>query len=234
MGGAGAHRTEVADAGGQGADDGGHVELVVVGEHADGVAGTQLVADAVEQAVGPVHHDLVGHREAALRGEHLSGVAHGDAVAEQLGLGGERPGEIDGTEDHHVRAPGVTLHEHAEVHLAGLAVLAVVAHLADARVQHPQRVTLHHPVQVGVAQRAHRRRIRLYEEFGARPRAHIRHSARVWAVDDRRQRNRLLGPDGVPERLVDARSLAHQSSSSTNRWIVPPQVSPTANASSSL
>ena len=48
-------------------------------------------------------------------------------------------------------------------------------------------------------------------------------------LDDGRQRHRLLGQQRVAKRLVEA----HQSSGSTSRWIVPPQVRPTAKASSS-
>ena len=56
--------------------------------------------------------------------------------------------------------------------------------------------------------------------------------AEVRAVDDRGQRDRLVGPQRVAQRLVQYD--AHQSSGSMNRWIVPPHVRPTANASSSL
>ena len=58
----------------------------------------------------------------------------------------------------------------------------------------------------------------------------------VRAVDHGRQGHRLLRAQGVREPFEDAgelASLAHQSSASMNRWIVPPHVSPTANASSS-
>ena len=47
----------------QRADDRGHVELGVVGEHTDRIAHTELVADLLEVPVGPIVHDLVGHRE---------------------------------------------------------------------------------------------------------------------------------------------------------------------------
>src|SRR5437868_6859819 len=59
-----AHGTEVADLRAQRGLDGRHVELVVVGQHADGVARSEAVADALEQSVGPVDDDLVGEGEA--------------------------------------------------------------------------------------------------------------------------------------------------------------------------
>ena len=108
-----AHHAEVADSVRQRALDGRHVELVVVGEHADGVAWTERRADPLEQAVGPVDDDLVGHREAPLGGEDLPGVAHGDVVAEHLGHPDQRRGEVDGAEDQHAGRRGEGLDEDA-------------------------------------------------------------------------------------------------------------------------
>src|SRR5688572_1123092 len=61
------HRPEVADLGPQRRLDGGHVELVVVGEDAHGVTRTERLPDTLEQAVRPVDDDLVRQRE-PLRG----------------------------------------------------------------------------------------------------------------------------------------------------------------------
>ena len=68
-----AHGAEVADVGGERGDDGRYVELVVVGEHAHGVARRERAADLLEEAVGPVDDDLVGQREPGLGGEHRDG-----------------------------------------------------------------------------------------------------------------------------------------------------------------
>ena len=108
-----AHRAEVADPRLHRRHDRGHVELVVVGQHADRVARTELVADLREVAIGPVVDDFVGHREAQHRGEHGAGVAHRHAVAEHLGDLRERGGEVDRAEDDHARRQHERLDEHA-------------------------------------------------------------------------------------------------------------------------
>ena len=115
----------------------------------------------------------------------------------------------------------MTLHEHTEIHLAGLAVLAVVADFADAGVEHPEGVAFNDSIEVGVAEAAQRGSIGSNQEL----------CSGIGTFDDRRQSHRFLGSDGVAEHLVKA---GHQLSSSTNRWMVPPHVSPTENASSSL
>ena len=56
--------------------DGGHVELGVVGEHADGVARAEAVADLGQVAVGPVDHDLVGHAGTASLVANTSRASH--------------------------------------------------------------------------------------------------------------------------------------------------------------
>ena len=86
-----------------------------------------------------------------------------------------------------------------------------------------ERVAADHPVEVGGAERARGRAAGPDEELGAD----------AEAVGDRRERDRLVGPERVAQRIEDGGGAAHQSRGSTYTWIVPPQVSPTANASSS-
>ena len=78
------------------------------------------------------------------------------------------------------------------------------------------------PIQVVVTERADGLAIALDEQL----------RAGVRAVDHRGEGDGPLGPEGIAPDLVQRRA-AHQSSSSMKRWIVPPQVRPTANASSS-
>src|SRR5262249_41094018 len=84
------HRAEIPHVRGQRADDGGYVELRVVGEHAHRVAWTELLPDLLQVPVGPVVDDLVGEGEALPGREHRARVAHRHAVAEHLRDLGER------------------------------------------------------------------------------------------------------------------------------------------------
>ena len=135
-----AHRAEVADPGRERPDDGGHVELAVVGEHAHRVTRAEVVADLLEVAVGPLVDDLVGHREPLAGGEHRAGVAHDHAVAEHLGHAGQRAGEVDGAEDDHARRRRERLDEHRHGVFACLAVRAVVAGRREPGLELAQRV----------------------------------------------------------------------------------------------
>ena len=187
--------------------------------------GPRVGALPLEQPVGPVDHDLVGLGEPAAGGEHLAGVAHRHPVAEHLGHLDQRLGEVDGAEDQHAGRRGERLDEHRDGLLAGLAVLAVVAHDRRAGGQLAERVAADDPVEVGVAERAERLAIGPDQQLGADGRA----------LDHGDQRDRLLGPQGLVEGVEDRRHASgYQSSGSMKRWMVPPQVRPTANASSSL
>ena len=97
------HHADVADLRLQRCGDGGDVELGVVGEDADGVARAEITADVGKQPIGPIDDEIVSHREALVGGEHFTGIAHRHPIAEHLGDLGERSGEIDGTEDQHLR-----------------------------------------------------------------------------------------------------------------------------------
>ena len=124
---------------------------------------------------------------------------------------------------------GLDEHPHGrlvhQIFRGGLALGSVVADSRTRGFEFGERVTAHDPIQLGMAQRARDPGVAagfgrgLDEQLGA----HVR------PVDDRCERDRAVGPQAlcVP---VEQR---HQSSSSMNRWIVPPQVRPTAKASSS-
>ena len=222
---AAAHHADVADVGGERPLHGGHVELRVVGQDAHGVARSELGAVLVEHRGRPGDLDLVGHREAPPGGEHLAGVAHGHAVAEHLGDPRQRRGEVDRSEDPHLRRRGVRLDEHADRRLVdqvlrrGLPLGAVAADPGPGRLQLGERVAADDPVELG------------WPSDPSGPR-----SGCTSSLDP------TCGPsitvaratgDVAREALGVRVEDRHQSSSSMNRWIVPPQVRPTANASSS-
>ena len=229
---AAAHHADVADVGGERARTAGTSNLGSwVRMHTASRA--RAWRRARRTAARPRHDDLVGHREAAAGGEHLAGVAHRDAVAEHLGDLGQRGGEVDGAEDPHLRRRGAALDEHPhdrrvdEVLRRRLAVRAVVAHARCA------------PASSSAS--ASRATTRSSSGSPSVPRAARRGSTSSLAP--------TLGPSTtvaratgcsarmrVAQALVDRHraTCAHQSSGSMNRWIVPPHVSPTANASSSL
>src|SRR4051812_32971749 len=96
---AAAHRADVAGRGRQRRLQGGHVELGVVGEHADRRAGVDR--RGLEELVGPPRDQLVGVREALGRDEDRARVADRDAVAQELADRAQRRGEVDGAEDVH-------------------------------------------------------------------------------------------------------------------------------------
>ena len=85
-----------------------------------------------------------------------------------------------------------------------------------------QGVAGHHPVQLGVTEAAAGILVGGDQQLGAD----------VRPVEDGGQGDGLLRPDAVPQGLVE-RHRRHQVSGSMNSRIVPPQVRPTANASSS-
>ena len=184
----------------------------------------------LEQAVRPVDDDLVGHREAALGGEDLAGVAHRDAVAEHLGHPGQRGGEVDGAEDQHLRRRGEALDEDV-----------------DRVSRRPRRGWPRRPRRSG-GRRCGPPRARRGRRGRRRGRGRGRRAmpsgglARVAPAAC----CRCPGPSmtvasatGCSARRRVARAsrrcvtAGYQSSGSMNRWIVPPHVSPTANASSS-
>ena len=221
-----AHGPDVADPGGEGADEGGDVELGVVGQDAHCVAWPEFGPDLGQVAVGPVDDDLVGEREALAGGEDGAGVADGDVVAEELGDPEEGGGEVDGAEDDHLRWWCERLDEDGQVLLAGLAVEPVVAGAAAAGLQLADAVAGDDAVEGLVPEAATDLPVGEGEELGA--------EALGGAGDDGRQRDRAGRPDGVAQGLVEGGGLgAHQSSGSMKTWMVPPHDSPTANASSS-
>ncbi len=224
MGPARAHGAEVADLCLQRRDHGGDVELVVVGEDAHRIAWAERPTDPLEQAVRPVHDDLVGEREPGLGREHLPGVADGDPVAEQLGQAHEGGGEVDGAEDEHLRRRGEALDEHRQLVLASLAARPVVAHPRRACGQLRLRVTADDAIEVGVAERTAPVDTGLDEQRTTDP----------WPGHDRGECDRPSCPQRGGEVVEEGAGAAHRSRRSTNRCMVPPHVRPTAKASSSL
>ena len=150
------HRSEVADLGVERSHDRGHVELVIVGEHAHRIARAESIADALEETMGPVDHDLIGVGEPSHGGEHLARVADGDVVAEHLGHAHERAGEVDRTEHEHAGRRRERLDEHAQVLGAGFAVHAVVTHAGAAASELAQRVAGDHAIEIGITEGAGR------------------------------------------------------------------------------
>ena len=110
---------------------------------------------------------------------------------------------------------------HVDGTFAGFTVRAVVPGRGQARLELGPSVAGHDAVEARATQPAHRLAVWGHEQLGTD----------VRSVDDGGERHGLLGSKRVPQRVVDA--CAHQSSASTKTWIVPPHVSPTANASSS-
>ena len=130
-----AHHADVADLGQPQSDlEDGHVELRVVGEHADRGPGVDraLLGLRGEVAVGPLDDDLVGGGESGGGGEHRPGVADGHPVAEERGLPGQRSGEVDRAEDQHPRPRRVAGDEHLHARFLALAVGAVGQHRGPA------------------------------------------------------------------------------------------------------
>ena len=109
--------------------------------------------------------------------------------------------------------------------LARFAVRAVVAGRREPGLELAERVAGDDAIEVGVAERAERvdrRAGRAASPRGSGPAMTVASATGSSAA----QR--------VAQRLVDRTGRRrHQSSGSTKRWIVPPHVSPTANASSS-
>ena len=188
MGLAAAHHTDVADVGAERALHCGYVELRVVRQDADRVALAQRAPRFVEHRARPRHDDLVGHREPAAGGEHLAGVAHGDPVAEHLGHLGERGGEVDGSEDPHLRRRRPALDEHPhgrrvdEVLRRGLALGAVVADAAAPGLELGERVAGDDAVSSGWPR----------SPIGSARGGDDQLGADVRAVDDRGERDRLV------------------------------------------
>src|SRR5439155_11609351 len=132
----------------------------------------------------------------------------------------KRGGEVDGAEDDHRRRRREGLDEDLHVALARLAVRAVVPRACQAGLELGAGVTPHDAVEAAITKLSELLTLRSHEQLGAWLRS----------VDDGRERDRFLRPQQVAQLLIDRRG--HQSSGSTKRWIVPPHVSPTANASS--
>ena len=195
---------------------------MVVGQHAHHIARTELVADLGEVAVGPVVDDFVGHREPLHRREHGARVAHGDAVAEHL-RDARSSAAVKSTAPKMIMRGGQRerLDEDGDGLLARLAVLSVVTRRRDAglRARRARRGR----------RRGRDRRRRASPRRAADPAA--RAAWRRRSAPRRRSRARPVRAARSVSR--NSSYSAHQSIGSTNRWIVPPHVRPTANASSS-
>ena len=154
MGAPAAHRADVPGGGAQRHLEQGHVELGVVGEHADHGPGVHVRAG--QEPVRPVDHDLVRVGEPRRRGKHLPGVAYGDVVAEELPGPGHGGGEVDRAEHQHPGSGRERVHEHAEVVTAALTVLSVPPDAGQSLGQHAAHVVVDGRVQPGRAQGAGR------------------------------------------------------------------------------
>src|SRR5436190_10363109 len=177
----GSHCTHVADLRLHRGRDRGHVELVVVGEHANDITRTELGADGFEIAIGPHVLDFVGHRKALHRREHRARVADGDPEAEHLGNPGQRGGEVDRAEDDHPGRDDERLDEDGNRLLACFAVRPVVTRRAKTGLELAERVSRDHAIEVRIAERADRSAVRLHE--------HLRTD--TGAVDDGDERDGL-------------------------------------------
>src|SRR5690242_3561721 len=135
-----AHGPDVAGRGAQRDLEHRHVELGIVGEHADHRALVHRGAGQVP--VRPLHDHLVGVGEPRLGREHRPGVAHGDVVPEELPRPGHGRREVDRAEDQHPRRRRERLHEHGKLVEAALPVLAVVTHAGQALREHPPGVVV--------------------------------------------------------------------------------------------
>ena len=196
---------------------------MVVREHADRVARPELVADLGEVAVGPVVDDLVGHREPLHRREHRARVAHrrrGSRAASRRFASAA----VKSTAPKMIMRGG-SANDSMKTRdrlLARFAVLAVVPRRREPGLELAERVARDDAVEVGVAERAR----------SAAPSGRTSSLAPRSGPVDRPSRARPAPPRRA-QRVAQLVVQAHQSNGSTNRWIVPPHVSPTANASSS-
>ncbi len=220
VGAAAAHRPDVARVRLERLDEDGHVELGVVGEHADHAAPVHL--GRLEELVGPGHDDLVCAREPVAGGEDGPRVADRHPVAHELAEPRHRAREVYGPEDVHPGRRGERLDEDGHVLHPALALGPEVDRFgAPAFEQTPRRLD-HRPVQIPVAGGAGVI-LRGHEDLPAeRPLGTPDHG--------RHGHGRLLGQRRVPAR----EQLAHyQSTFSTKMCMTPPHVSPTPKASSS-
>ena len=190
--------------------------------------GPRVSADRREMPVGPVTDDLVGHREPCPCREHLAGVAHRDAVAEQLARPYE--GAVKST------APKMIIRgcgrERLDEHLDDLlACLAVRARSAACTVE-PE----------ASSPRASRATTRSRSGSPSEPSAAWSGADQELGADcpaprspsrARRARRRAARRAAPRRSEPDRRVISSPVEGSTKTWIVPPQVSPTANASSS-
>ena len=171
----------------------------------------------------PLDDHLVGVREPLGGGEHRAGVAHGHVVAEELADPGHRAGEVDRAEDQHERRRGVRLDEHGQLVAAALAVRAVVQEPGAPGLEHAPDV-VRRPRARAAASRARRR------PGPARPPA--------WRPS-RPGPSTIVATATGSRRSIEAITSGScgqvcSDTASTNTSRIPPQVSPTANASSSL
>ena len=138
--------------------------------------------------------------------------------------------EVDGPQNDHLARRAEGFDEDRDVLPPDLAVQAVVAGGALPGDHRTEGVAPGDRVESGVPERAQRLRSLADQQLG--PEAGL-----LGAGDDRRQRDRLLSVlETVPQRLVERGAPGrhpYQSSGSMNSEMVPPQVSPTAKASSS-
>ena len=174
----------------------------------------------------PLDHDRVGVREPGSRREHRPRVADRDVVPEERAHPRDRGGEVDGAEDEHARLGGEGGDEDPHPLAAALAVRTVGERLGPPGREQTPGVVRHGVVGARRCQRPQRRRVGPDDEAPADPVGH-----RV--LDDRADRD---GPAGLDVRgdlaQLGERLAADTFSTKTSR--IPPQVSPTAKASSSL
>ncbi len=165
-----AHGAEVADVGLQRAHERRDIELVIVGEHADGVSGTQSVRHLGQMAMRPVRNDLVRFGKAGGRREHGPSVAHRHVVPEHFGHAYQRRGEVDGPENQHAGWWREHLDEHRDVGASGFSVGTVVAGHAVTAVERSLRVAGDDDVEARLAERAHGLGLEAHDELGAQRR----------------------------------------------------------------
>ncbi len=221
----GAHRADVGDRQTERQLQQRYVELGVVGEDAQHRAGVHLRAGQV--LVRPLHDDLVRLREARPGREHRPRVAHGDVVAEELADPYQRRREVDRAEHDHPGRRHRRLDQHGDGLPAARALLPYLHGAGTARVQEGARLGDDRAVQLRV--RAEAALVRTVGEDGERAAAQM-----LRALDDAGERRR------PPARHRGERGGQHGAGGVGRPYgvtitsMIPPQVRPTAKASSSL
>ena len=223
---AGAHRADVGDRQPQRVGQHRDVELRVVGQHADHRATVQRARIHLrpQVPVRPVDDHLVGLRETLAGGEHRPGIAHRHPVSEERPDPGHRGGEVDRPEHQHPRRGREAGDEDRQSLTAALAVRAVVS-------GSPVRPVASRPAGVvanGVVQPL------AAEPAGGCRSVQITRCRPSWSG---RPAVTVASATGSPA-WIDAASAPNSGkvaarTASTKTSMIPPQVRPTVNASSS-